>query len=168
RCRRCRQRSMNKHGADGQREGSVIDIQEILELLPHRYPFVLVDRVLEFTPGVRIVALKNVTINEPFFTGHFPNRPVMPGVLIIESMAQVGGMLLLNSIDEPEKKLIFFMSIDKAKFRKPVTPGDQLIFELKMLRNRGKTFVMAGTASVDGAIVAEAELMAAIVDKETK
>ncbi len=148
----------------------IFDITAIERIMPHRYPMLLVDRILEMDTEAgsrRIVGLKNVTYNEPFFQGHFPQRPVMPGVLIVEAMAQAGGMLLLNSVPEPEKKLIFFMSIDKAKFRKPVTPGDQLIFELKMLRERGKTFVMAGTATVDGQLVAEAELMAAIVDKET-
>ncbi len=146
----------------------IFDIGAIERIMPHRYPMLLVDRILtmDLTPGQeQIVGLKNVTYNEPHFTGHFPNKPVMPGVLILEAMAQTGGMLLLNAVSEPEKKLIFFMAIDKAKFRKTVTPGDQLIFELRMLRNRGKTFVMAGVAKVEGQIVAEAELMAAIVDK---
>lgn len=147
----------------------VFDITAIERIMPHRYPMLLVDRILEIDIAERgterIVGLKNVTYNEPFFAGHFPGKPVMPGVLILEAMAQTGGMLLLNSVQEPEKKLIFFMAIDKAKFRKPVVPGDQLIFELKMLRNRGKTFVMAGEARVDGQLVAEAELMAAIVEK---
>jgi UDP-3-O-[3-hydroxymyristoyl] N-acetylglucosamine deacetylase / 3-hydroxyacyl-[acyl-carrier-protein] dehydratase len=142
----------------------VFDITAIERIMPHRYPFLLVDRILELD-AERIIGLKNVTYNEPFFTGHFPGKPVMPGVLILEAMAQAGGMLLLNSVDDPEKKLIFFMAIDKAKFRKPVTPGDQLIFELKMLRNRGKTFTMAGEAKVEGQLVAEAEFMAALVDK---
>ncbi|HEY3875043.1 MAG TPA: 3-hydroxyacyl-ACP dehydratase FabZ, partial [Candidatus Kapabacteria bacterium] len=110
--------------------------------------------------------LKNVTYNEPFFTGHFPGRPVMPGVLLLEAMAQTGGMLLLNSVDNPDGKLIFFMAIDNAKFRKPVTPGDQLIFELRMTRKRGKTFSMAGEAKVEGQLVAEAEFMAAIIERE--
>jgi len=137
--------------------------------MPHRYPMLLVDRILEMNldgDPQSIVGLKNVTYNEPFFQGHFPKRPVMPGVLILEAMAQAGGMLLLNCVENPEEKLIFFMAIDKAKFRKPVTPGDQLIFELTMMRNRGKTFQMAGQAKVDGQLVAEAEFMAAIVDKE--
>jgi UDP-3-O-[3-hydroxymyristoyl] N-acetylglucosamine deacetylase/3-hydroxyacyl-[acyl-carrier-protein] dehydratase len=142
----------------------VFDITAIERILPHRYPFLLVDRILEMD-SEKIVGLKNVTYNEPFFPGHFPGKPVMPGVLILEAMAQCGGMLLLNSVDDPEKKLIFFMAIDKAKFRKPVTPGDQMIFELKMLRNRGKTFTMAGEAKVEGQVVAEAEFMAALVDK---
>lgn len=147
----------------------VFDIHDIERILPHRYPLLLVDRIIELDlePGSeRIVGLKNVTYNEPHFTGHFPGRPVMPGVLIIEAMAQTGGMLMLNTMDEPQKKLAFFMAIDKAKFRKPVIPGDQLIFEVKLIRNRGKSFQLAGQAFVDGQLVAEAELMAAIVDKE--
>jgi beta-hydroxyacyl-ACP dehydratase FabZ len=122
---------------------------------------------MDLEPGAeRIIGLKNVTYNEPFFQGHFPGKPVMPGVLILEAMAQTGGMLMLGSMSEPEKKLVLFMAIDKAKFRKPVTPGDQLLFEVKLLRNRGKSFQLAGQAFVDGQLVAEAELMAAIVDKE--
>jgi UDP-3-O-[3-hydroxymyristoyl] N-acetylglucosamine deacetylase / 3-hydroxyacyl-[acyl-carrier-protein] dehydratase len=147
----------------------VFDIHAIEKILPHRYPLLLVDRIIELDlePGnERIVGLKNVTYNEPHFTGHFPNRPVMPGVLIIEAMAQTGGMLMLNTLEDPQKKLAFFMAIDKAKFRKPVTPGDQLIFEVKLIRNRGKSFQLAGQAFVDGQLVAEAELMAALVDKE--
>ncbi|MDP4200460.1 MAG: bifunctional UDP-3-O-[3-hydroxymyristoyl] N-acetylglucosamine deacetylase/3-hydroxyacyl-ACP dehydratase [Bacteroidota bacterium] len=150
------------------RNGYVFDITAIERIMPHRYPMLLVDRILsmDITQGhEQIVGLKNVTYNEPFFMGHFPGKPVMPGVLILEAMAQTGGMLLLNAIADPEKKLILFMAIDKAKFRKPVTPGDQLIFELTMLRNRGKTFVMSGIAKVEGQVVAEAELMAAIVDR---
>jgi UDP-3-O-[3-hydroxymyristoyl] N-acetylglucosamine deacetylase/3-hydroxyacyl-[acyl-carrier-protein] dehydratase len=145
------------------------DITVIEKIMPHRYPFLLVDRVLELdlTEGnERILGLKNVTYNEPFFMGHFPGKPVMPGVLIIEAMAQTGGMLMLNAIEDPQKRLVFFMAIDKAKFRKPVIPGDQLIFEVKLLRNRGKSFQLAGKAFVDDQLVAEAELMAAIVDKE--
>lgn len=146
----------------------IFDITAIERIMPHRYPMLLVDRILEIdiNPGQeRILGLKNVTYNEPFFMGHFPGKPVMPGVLILEAMAQTGGMLLLNSISEPEKKLIFFMAIDKAKFRKPVIPGDQLVFELRMVRNRAKTFVMAGQALVAGQVVAEAEFMAALVDR---
>jgi len=137
------------------------DIQEILKLLPHRYPFILIDRVLELIPGDRIVALKNVTINEPFFQGHFPAIAVMPGVLIIEAMAQTGGILYLDS-QPPEKRgvLVYFMGMDKVKFRKPVVPGDQIIFEVKLLKERLKAIKMAGTAKVDDKVVAEAELMA--------
>lgn len=137
------------------------DIQGIMKLLPHRYPFILIDRVLELIPGDRIVALKNVTINEPFFQGHFPAFAVMPGVLIVEAMAQTGGVLYLDS-QPPEKRgaLVYFMGMDKVKFRKPVVPGDQIIFEVKLLRQRLKAIKMAGTAKVDDKVVAEAELMA--------
>jgi len=137
------------------------DIQGILKLLPHRYPFILIDRVLELIPGDRIVALKNVTINEPFFQGHFPAFAVMPGVLIVEAMAQTGGVLYLDS-QPPEKRgaLVYFMGMDKVKFRKPVVPGDQIIFEVKLLKQRLKAIKMAGTAKVDDKVVAEAELMA--------
>jgi UDP-3-O-[3-hydroxymyristoyl] N-acetylglucosamine deacetylase/3-hydroxyacyl-[acyl-carrier-protein] dehydratase len=149
----------------------VYDITQIEKILPHRYPFLLVDRILELDlePGhERIIGIKNVTYNEPFFMGHFPGNPIMPGVLILEAMAQTGGMLMLGSVGDSGKKLVYFMAIDKAKFRKPVTPGDQLMFEVKLIRNRGKSFQLAGQAFVDGQLVAEAELMAAIVDKEEK
>ena len=136
-------------------------IQKIMQFLPHRYPFLLVDRVLELEPGVRIVALKNVTINEPFFQGHFPGQPVMPGVLIIEAMAQAGGLLAYESGPaDKHGQLIYFMGMDKVRFRKPVVPGDQLIFEARILRMRTKVAKMAGTAFVDNQLVAEAELMA--------
>jgi beta-hydroxyacyl-ACP dehydratase FabZ len=140
-------------------------IQEILGVLPHRYPFLLIDRILEVDSGKRIVGLKNVTMNEPHFTGHFPEHPVMPGVLIVEAMAQTGGMLLLDQVDDKEGKIVYFMSIDGVKFRKPVVPGDQLRLELEMLKFRGKTCRMKGIAYVDGQPVAEAEMMAAIVDR---
>ncbi len=137
------------------------DIQKIMELLPHRYPFLLVDRVIELIPGDKIIALKNVTINEPFFQGHFPGQPVMPGVLIIEAMAQAGGLLAYeSSLDDKHGLLIYFMGMDKVRFRKPVVPGDQLIFEAKILKLRTKVAKIAGTASVDNQLVAEAELMA--------
>jgi beta-hydroxyacyl-ACP dehydratase FabZ len=137
------------------------DIQKILQFLPHRYPFLLVDRVLELEPGDRIVALKNVTMNEPFFQGHFPGKPVMPGVLIIEAMAQAGGLLAYESSPaDNHGQLIYFMGMDKVRFRKPVVPGDQLIFEAKILKLRTKVAKMTGTASVDNQLVAEAELMA--------
>ena len=132
-----------------------------MEFLPHRYPFLLVDRIIEMEPGVRITALKNVTINEPFFTGHFPGQPVMPGVLIIEAMAQAGGVLALESgAGDNHGQLIYFMGMDKVRFRKPVVPGDQLIFEAKILKLRSKVAKMAVTASVNNKLVAEAELMA--------
>jgi len=137
------------------------DIQKIMDLLPHRYPFLLVDRVMELEPGDRIIALKNVTINEPFFQGHFPGKPVMPGVLIIEAMAQAGGLLAYESGNADNLgQLIYFMGMDKVRFRKPVVPGDQLIFEAKILKLRTKAAKMAGTASVDNQLVAEAVLMA--------
>jgi UDP-3-O-[3-hydroxymyristoyl] N-acetylglucosamine deacetylase/3-hydroxyacyl-[acyl-carrier-protein] dehydratase len=161
---------LRKYSASSQKD-ILFDITAIERIMPHRYPMLLVDRILsmDLTEGAEtITGLKNVTYNEPFFNGHFPGRPVMPGVLILEAMAQAGGMLLLNAIDDPQSKLIFFMAIDKAKFRKPVTPGDQLIFELTMIRKRGKTFVMQGQAKVEGQLVAEAEFMAAIVDKDAK
>lgn len=137
------------------------DIQKIMQFLPHRYPFLLVDRVLELEPGVRIVALKNVTINEPFFQGHFPGQAVMPGVLIIEAMAQAGGLLAYESGPaDKHGQLIYFMGMDKVRFRKPVVPGDQLIFEARILKMRTKVAKMTGTAFVDNQLVAEAELMA--------
>lgn len=143
----------------------VMGIQDILNVLPHRYPFLLVDRIIALERGKRIVGLKNVTMNEPFFPGHFPGHPVMPGVLIVEAMAQTGGMLLLDKVDDPGSKVVYFMSIDGVKFRKPVVPGDQLRFEVEMVRFRGRTCAMKGVAYVDGQPVAEAEMMAAIVDR---
>jgi beta-hydroxyacyl-ACP dehydratase FabZ len=139
---------------------NAIDIQEIMKLLPHRYPFIMIDRILELTPGEKVVALKNVTINGPFFQGHFPENPIMPGVLIIEAMGQAGVILAAKSLDrEPHGLLIYLMGMDKIKFRKPVTTGDQLIFEMKFLKQRRKVFKMSGTAYVDEKIVAQAELM---------
>jgi beta-hydroxyacyl-ACP dehydratase FabZ len=141
------------------------DIQEIMEMLPHRYPFLLVDRVLELIPDDKIVALKNVTINEPFFQGHFPGKPVMPGVLIIEALAQAGGILAyMTAPPEKRNRLIFFMGMDKVRFRKMVLPGDQIIFEAKILKFRSKVAKMSGTATVDDQLVAEAELMASFGD----
>ncbi len=142
-----------------------MDITEILNVLPHRYPLLLVDRIIEMDPPNRIVGIKNVTINEPFFQGHFPGHPIMPGVLLIESMAQVGGMLLMGSVEEPENKVVYFMSLDKVKFRRPVTPGDQVRFELEMLQFRGRRCKMRGEGFVDGKKVVEGEMMAQIVDK---
>jgi len=144
----------------------VADIQAIMNYLPHRYPFLLVDRVLEIVPGEKIVALKNVTMNEPFFQGHFPGTPIMPGVLIIEAMAQAGGVLFSSEqLKEKQGSLFYFMGMDKVKFRKPVVPGDQIIFEVKIIRQRSKVVKMAGTATVNQKIVAEAELMATIGEK---
>jgi len=145
----------------------VYDIQKIMQYLPHRYPFLLIDRVEEVVPGEKVIALKNVTINEPFFQGHFPGIPVMPGVLVLEAMGQAGGVLVYESLQGKKKEntLVFFTGIDKARFRKPVVPGDQLIFELKLLRKRKNLIRMAGVATVDGNKVAEAELMAAYGEK---
>lgn len=145
----------------------MLTINEVMEFLPHRYPFLMIDRILEFEADKRIVGMKNVTINEPFFQGHFPGHPIMPGVLLLEAMAQTGGVMALMSLpaEEVKKKVLYFMSIDKAKFRKPVTPGDQVRFELIMLRSRGTIKSFKAVATVDGAVVAEAEMMAMIVDK---
>jgi UDP-3-O-[3-hydroxymyristoyl] N-acetylglucosamine deacetylase/3-hydroxyacyl-[acyl-carrier-protein] dehydratase len=152
----------------GQREGGIaMDIGQILDVIPHRYPFLLVDRIIEIEGDRRIVGIKNVTINEPFFQGHFPGHPIMPGVLIIEAMAQVGGMLLLGLFkgEERQEKVVYFMSLDGVKFRRPVLPGDQLRFELEMVQFRGKTCRMKGVALVDGQVVSEAEMMARVVDR---
>jgi len=145
----------------------VMDISKIMNYLPHRYPFLLVDRILEVEGNKRIVGLKNVTINEPFFQGHFPGHPIMPGVLIIEAMAQVGGMLLMSHFEGQniDDKVVYFMSLDNVKFRRPVVPGDQIRFELEMLQFRGKTCKMKGVGYVDGQVVAEAEMMAMVTDR---
>jgi len=138
-----------------------IDILEILKVLPHRYPFVMVDRILSMEIRKQIVGLKNVTINEPFFQGHFPARPVMPGVLILEGMAQVGGIMAYYAHPEAiGNKLLFFAGIDKARFRRPVVPGDQLIFTLEMIKEKRSVMIMSAKATVDDKVVAEAELMA--------
>jgi UDP-3-O-[3-hydroxymyristoyl] N-acetylglucosamine deacetylase/3-hydroxyacyl-[acyl-carrier-protein] dehydratase len=142
-----------------------LGIEDIMKVLPHRYPFLLVDRIVDFEPRQRIVGIKNVTINEPFFQGHFPGHPIMPGVLIIEAMAQVGGMLLMGAIDDPENKVVYFMSLDKIKFRRPVRPGDQIRFELEMQQIRGSVCKMRGVGLVDGNVVAEAEMAAMIRDR---
>ncbi len=142
-----------------------LDINAIHSIMPHRYPFLLVDRVLSLEEGKSVVAIKNVTINEPFFNGHFPGHPIMPGVLIVEAMAQAGGLLLLNTVENPERKLLYFMGIDKVRFRKPVLPGDQLHFKVEMLHFRRGTCKMAGKAYVDGEMVTEAELMATVVER---
>jgi len=140
---------------------TVLDILAIMQRLPHRYPFLLIDRIVRFVPGEEIVALKNVTMNEPFFQGHFPAMPVMPGVLIIEALAQAGGILAAE-IRGPEKQgdIIYFMGMDAVRFRKPVVPGDQLMLEARVLKMRSRVAKMAGRALVDGQLVAEAELMA--------
>ncbi len=143
----------------------VVDIAGILAALPHRYPILLVDRVLEIEGDSRIVALKNVSVNEPFFQGHFPGHPIMPGVLIVEAMAQAGGVLLLRQLPDPQSKVVYFMTLDNVKFRKPVTPGDQLHLDVTVVQNKGRTVRLAGKALVDGETVAEAEMMARIVDR---
>lgn len=144
---------------------SILDVNEIRQLLPHRYPFLLVDRIVELE-AERVVGIKNVTINEPFFNGHFPEFPVMPGVLVVEAMAQTAGVLVLKNIPDRESKLVLLVSIDGAKFRRPVVPGDQLRIEMTMLRRKGSVAKMAGRATVDGLLVAEAELMCKLQDKE--
>ena len=149
----------------GRKEKGMYTIEEIMKVLPHRYPFLLVDRIIELEEKKRIVGLKNVTINEPFFQGHFPGHPIMPGVLIIEAMAQVGGMLLLGSVSEPETKVVYFMSLDNVKFRRPVKPGDQLRFELDVTQLRGTVCKMRGIGKVDGEVVVEADMAAAIRDR---
>jgi UDP-3-O-[3-hydroxymyristoyl] N-acetylglucosamine deacetylase/3-hydroxyacyl-[acyl-carrier-protein] dehydratase len=141
----------------------MLNIEQILQYLPHRYPFLLVDRIIEYEERRRIVGIKNVTINEPFFQGHFPGRPTMPGVLIIEAMAQVGGVLMLDTLENPEETIVYFMSLDKVKWRRPVTPGDQIRFEVEVLQIRGTTCRMSGVGLVDGHVVAEAEMMARVV-----
>ncbi len=146
-------------------EDYLLDINAILKIMPHRYPFLLVDRVVDIQPRKSVVAIKNVTMNEPFFSGHFPGHPIMPGVLIVEAMAQAGGILLLNTVDDPENKLVYFMGIDGVRFRKPVLPGDQIRFELDMIQFRRGTCKMQGKAYVEGDLVCEATLMATIVDK---
>jgi len=141
------------------------DVTAIMDIMPHRYPFLLVDRISNLEEGRSVEGVKNVTINEPFFQGHFPGHPIMPAVLILEAMAQVGGLLLLNSVDDPNDKLMYFLGIDNAKFRRPVTPGDQLQMKLTLLKLKNRTSKMRGEAFVDGQLVAEAELLATVVDK---
>ncbi len=141
----------------------MMDVKEIQNILPHRYPFLLVDRILEMEPGKRIVGIKNVTFNEPFFMGHFPGNPIMPGVLIVEAMAQVAGILAFRSGVQGDT--VYFMSIEKAKFRKPVTPGDRLRLEIKTLQQRGNVWKFSGEATVDEKLVAEAEFTAMVLKK---
>jgi UDP-3-O-[3-hydroxymyristoyl] N-acetylglucosamine deacetylase/3-hydroxyacyl-[acyl-carrier-protein] dehydratase len=145
---------------------SSLSIEQIKEIMPHRYPFLLVDRILSLEEGKRVVGIKNVTINEPFFQGHFPGHSIMPAVLIIEAMAQVGGVLLLSMVEKPKEKLVYFMAIDKAKFRKPVFPGDQIRFELEMMKLRMNTCKMKGYAYVGDDLVAEAELLSVLMDRK--
>ncbi|MCG8467499.1 MAG: UDP-3-O-acyl-N-acetylglucosamine deacetylase [Gemmatimonadetes bacterium] len=145
--------------------GRGLKIQEIMKLLPHRYPMLLVDRVLDFEEGKRIVGVKNVTANEPFFVGHFPDHPVMPGVLIVEALAQCGGLLLLQGAENPEETVVYLLSIDEVKFRHPVVPGDQLSLEIELVQFRGRRGKMKGMARVDGQVVAEATMLGQVVDR---
>jgi len=145
----------------------MIEIKEILSTLPHAYPFLLVDRIIEIELGKRAVGIKNVTYNEPFFPGHFPGRPIMPGVLIVEAMAQTAGMLALRSVSEEEKKKpVYFLGMDNVRFRKPVIPGDQLRFELEVTRHRQSIWGFKGKAFVDGKLVAEADLLAMLGEEK--
>jgi beta-hydroxyacyl-ACP dehydratase FabZ len=144
---------------------TLLDINQIQAILPHRYPFLLVDRIIGYDPGKRVVGIKNVTLNEPFFAGHFPGAPVMPGVLIVEAMAQTAGVMMLASMPDRETKLVFFTGIDGAKFRHPVVPGDQLRLELTVLKLRPRYIKLRGEAYVDGLLVAEAEISSALVDR---
>lgn len=144
----------------------LMNIQGILDHLPHRYPFLLIDRVLEYQEKARIVALKNVTINEPFFQGHFPGVPIMPGVLIIEAMAQAGGVLVFRALPDREGKLVYFIGIESARFRRPVRPGDQLRLEMVVTRIKSRVGRLSGKAFVADALVAEAEIMFSLVDRD--
>jgi beta-hydroxyacyl-ACP dehydratase FabZ len=141
------------------------NIEEILEVLPHRFPFVFIDRVTNLDPGKTVTAIKNVNINESYFPGHFPGKPIMPGVLILESMAQAGAFLILHDLEDPKKKGMLFTAIENSKFRKPIVPGDQLIIKLELLKFRLGTAKIKGEAFVDDKIVAEATLMASLVDR---
>ncbi len=147
-------------------ERMILDVVGIQKILPHRYPFLMVDAIVEMEPLKRVVGLKNVTINESYFQGHFPGAPIMPGVLIIESMAQTGGLLLLQEVPDREKKLLYFVAVDGARFRRPVVPGDQLKVEMKVLSWRGDFCKLEGKATVDGQLAAEATLMCKMVDRD--
>jgi beta-hydroxyacyl-ACP dehydratase FabZ len=145
---------------------TIFDINAIQKLLPHRYPFLLIDRIVEHTPRERIVAIKQVTINEPFFQGHFPNQPIMPGVLIVEALAQAGAILVMCELDDPEKYVPLFSGINNARFRKPVVPGDTLFLEVVALRTGTRIQRMQGEAKVDGKVVAEADLTCVIGERK--
>ncbi|MBL0212191.1 MAG: 3-hydroxyacyl-ACP dehydratase FabZ [Holophagaceae bacterium] len=146
------------------RTPNTIDLQGIMDLLPHRYPMLLVDRILDFEPSDWIRGLKNISFNEEVFQGHFPKRPIFPGVLIVEAMAQTGGCLMMREFEDRDKKVIYFMGIDGVKFRKPVLPGDQLVMEVKVVSMKGRVCKMRGEAFVEGVKVAEAEFMSMLVD----
>lgn len=143
------------------KQQKIVDINEIIQLLPHRYPFLLVDRVIDFEEGKWLKAIKNVTVNEPCFTGHFPQKPIFPGVLILEAMAQATGVLAFKTLALPKDELFYFASIDKARFKRPVEPGDQMILEVHFLKERRGITRFSGVATVDGNVVCEAELMCA-------
>lgn len=155
----------SKYQAGPAKKGFLLDMQAIEKILPHRYPFLLVDRIINLIPREHVVGIKNVTYNEPFFQGHFPGHSIMPGVLIVESMAQTGAVLLLDAIDKPEEKIAYFMGLDNVRFRKPVYPGDQLQIEVDMIRFRKTSYKMSGRAYVAGEMVAEADFMGAILDR---
>lgn len=145
----------------------MLDVNEIQKILPHRYPFLLIDKIVEISPNEHIIARKNVTIGEPIFQGHFPGHPIYPGVMILEGMAQAGGVLAFKSApdDDYTNKVVYFMSIDKAKFRHPIRPGDVVEYRISVIKHRGKVWVLGGNAYVDGKLAAEAELQAMIMDK---
>lgn len=149
-----------------QKNKGLLTIEKILKILPHRYPFLLVDRVLKLDKGKSITAIKNVTYNEPFFQGHFPRLKVMPGVLVVEALAQAGGILLHHSVPDPETKFVFLVKVDDMKFRKPVVPGDQLKLEVEIIRLKNKFCHVRGKAYVEGDIVVEGEILASITDLE--
>jgi len=162
------QKQLEKKYQHVKKEGIVFDINAIQKILPHRYPFLLVDKITHLELDKKVIGVKSVSVNEPFFQGHFPGQPVMPGVLIIEAMAQTGGILMLNSYIDPTSKLVYFMGINNAKFRKPVVPGDQLILEAELVNKKSKIVMIKAKAYVGSTLVAEADLMAAIVDRENK
>ena len=155
----------SRYAGTGVKKGVFLDSEAIEKILPHRYPFLLVDKIIDLVPKERVIGIKNVTLNEPFFPGHFPGHPIMPGVLICECMAQTGAVLILDSLEKPEEKMAYFMSLNNVRFRKPVLPGDQLQIEVDLARFRPSSCKMVGRAYVDGELVCEAELMAGIVDR---